>query len=396
MPTVEHNRTKEPISRAVWTKARPVMHAMADFVDTWEKFGNALSPTPPFHKQRPQLRLAGCLVPLLIGSYLTTSYMLLKGMGFVVGFAFFGDPVITPTIRFLDRRIPHWQRYLELRNVLLRGIPTNAQLVVTLLRIGERNKAPIPPPPISDSPPPVKPHATAGQNLEHLGMFASPRMGGRPISRHTLLIPSEGATDAEIELAIEPEPGLETDEDDEHDALVKDHHPKKPNKAKRLLNLVKGTARGGVHTALTADKAKAKAGASHARDRLGAVKGDRPLPPRGPVAFPARYHGRKGFAYLTTTATTPAVSWASASASWDESKPAEWSVTIGDIAELRKVGGLGWKSKIFVGWALGSEIVDGLVIRTREGDEFHLTAIPKRDELFNRLIAMGNQMWEAW
>merc|ERR1719160_202469 len=50
-PTHEHDRTKEPVSRAVWSQARPVMHAMADFVDTWERFGNALNATPPFPRQ---------------------------------------------------------------------------------------------------------------------------------------------------------------------------------------------------------------------------------------------------------------------------------------------------------------------------------------------------------
>lgn len=375
----------------MWSKARPVMHGMADFVDTWEKFGNALSPTAPFHKQRPQLRLAACLVPLLVGSYFTTSYMLIKGMGFGAGFFFFGDPVITPTIRYMDTHFPHWKRYLELRNSILRGIPTNAQLVVTLLRIGEHNKAPIPPPPTTHLPPPEIPHATAGHNLEHLGMSTSTPWHSR-LFQHTLTH-LEAATDEEIEEAIEPDLSRGMDGHDEDDALAKGQH-KKPSKAKRILNLVKGTAKGGVHTVLTADKAKAKAGAHHARERLGVVKGDHPLPPRGPVSFPSRYHGRKGFTYLTTTATTPAVSWAPESR--DENTPAEWSVTIGEIVEMRKVGGLGWKSKLVVGWAMGSEIMDGLVIRTTAGDDLHLTAISKRDELFNRLIAMGNHMWEAW
>ena len=52
-PTVEHDRTKTPVSRAVWDQARPVMHTMADFVDTWERFVNALSPTAPFPRRRP-------------------------------------------------------------------------------------------------------------------------------------------------------------------------------------------------------------------------------------------------------------------------------------------------------------------------------------------------------
>ena len=169
-PTAEHDRTRVPVSNAVWDKARPVMHLIADLVDTWERFGNMLSPTAPFPRRRPRLLLASCLVPVLIGSYFTTSYMAMKGAGFGMGFGFFGDPLITPGIEFINRTYPKWQKYVELRHTLLRGIPTNAQLAVTLLRIGEKNKAPIPPPPSSSAPPPVEPHATAGEGLEHLGM----------------------------------------------------------------------------------------------------------------------------------------------------------------------------------------------------------------------------------
>ena len=363
------------------------MHAMADFVDTWERFGNALNPTTPFPRQKPRLILAACLVPVILGSYFSTAYMVVKGMGFAAGFGFFGDPIITPTMDYVNTNFPHWQRYLQLRHSILRGIPTNAQLVVTLLRIGEHNKAPLPPPPISDIPPPVEPHATAGQDLEHLGMSThtnDARFGY--LHLHELII-VEGATDEEIEEAVKagPEPQV-----DESEPGAK----KPPKKAKRILNLLKNTTKGGVHTALAADKAKATAGAMHARNRLGAVKGHQMSPTRGPVRFPSRYKGTKGYAYITMTATTPAVSWAPGSL--DSSNAAKWSVTIGDIAELKKVGGLGWKSKIVVGWAMGSEIIDGMVIKTKQGDDLHLTAITNRNELFNRLIAMGTQMWEAW
>ena len=168
-PTVEHDMTKAPVSRAVWNQARPVMHAVANIVDIWERFGNALRPTRPFPLLVPRLRIAGCLVPLLVGSYLTSSYVMLKTLGFVIGFALFGKPVITRVMAFLDRKYPRWTTHVELRHTILRGIPTNIQLVLTLLRIGERNKAPLPPPPTSDIPPPIKPHATAGQGLDHLG-----------------------------------------------------------------------------------------------------------------------------------------------------------------------------------------------------------------------------------
>ncbi|KAI9155507.1 hypothetical protein HJFPF1_08091 [Paramyrothecium foliicola] len=356
--SVEHDRTKVSVSRAVWDKAAPTLRMLSDFVDTWERFGNALSPTPPFPHDKPRFTLAGCLLPMLILSSLTTSYMLTKGMGFGVGFTFFGDPIITPTIAFINRTYPRWERYVELRHTILRGVPTNAQLAVTLLRIGEKNRAPIPPPPTSDVPPPVKPHSTAGEGLEHL----------------------EGATDQEIEDAVQPAPDMD---------IVEDEGKHKPKKSKRILNAIKGVTKGGAHTLLTADKAKAAAGAHHAKDRLGVVR-SAPQPVTGPIHFAARYKGKKGHAYITETATTPALSWTS---NIDDVDPA-WTILISDIEEVQKIGGLGWKSKIIVGWAMERQIMDGLLVRTKTGKEFHLTAIVMRDELFNRLISIGTQMWE--
>ncbi|KAF3353318.1 hypothetical protein VdG1_08455 [Verticillium dahliae VDG1] len=315
-----HDKTKKPVTRNVWDKARPVMHGIADFVDTYERFGNALSPTAPFHTHRPRLILASVLLPLFFASLLVTPHMAAKGFGFIIGFSFFGDPVIQRGIAFVERKVPDWQKYIELRNTLLKGIPTNAQLTITLLRIGERNKAPLPPPPRSDQVPPDQPHETAGEGLEHL-------------------------------------------------------------------------AKGGINTTLTANKVKAKVGSHHAKDRLGVVKKiDQPDPSKGPVRFPARYGGKRGHAYITATATTPALSWTSEK---EDAHP-KWSVTVGEIAEIQKLGGLGWKSKIVVGWATNREVADSLLIKDDIGNEYHLTAIETRDELFNRLVAMGSQMWETW
>jgi hypothetical protein len=54
------------------------------------------------------------------------------------------------------------------------------------------------------------------------------------------------------------------------------------------------------------------------------------------------------------------------------------------------------KAKLVVGWSLDREVKDGLEITTAEGAKFKITAVPFRDELFNRLIALGSQKWEAW
>ena len=66
------------------------------------------------------------------------------------------------------------------------------------------------------------------------------------------------------------------------------------------------------------------------------------------------------------------------------------------MQEIKKVGGLGWKTKLVVGWATEREIADGLLIIDKDGNQKQLTAIALREELFNRLIALGKQMWEAW
>jgi len=55
------------------------------------------------------------------------------------------------------------------------------------------------------------------------------------------------------------------------------------------------------------------------------------------------------------------------------------------------VSGYGRKAKLVVGWALDSEVADGLEIFDRRGNSWNVTAMALRDELFNRLIAMGSK-----
>lgn len=33
----KHDKTKVPMETAMWTKMRPIMHAIAEFTDTWER-----------------------------------------------------------------------------------------------------------------------------------------------------------------------------------------------------------------------------------------------------------------------------------------------------------------------------------------------------------------------
>lgn len=74
----------------------------------------------------------------------------------------------------------------------------------------------------------------------------------------------------------------------------------------------------------------------------------------------------------------------------DEFDP-QFSIQLQEIEEIKKLGGLGWKTKLVVGGVLGMEVIDGLALVTPTG-ETTLTALPRRDELFNRLIALSQNV----
>ena len=115
IPTTDHDKTKQPMQEAMWVKMRPIMHVIGDIADGWERFGNALSPTPPFPRETPRLQLAAVVVPLLAVSLFTSSAFFMKIMGAGFGFGFFGDPLIWRGLDILNEKVPNWQKYLELR-----------------------------------------------------------------------------------------------------------------------------------------------------------------------------------------------------------------------------------------------------------------------------------------
>lgn len=115
-----------------------------------------------------------------------------------------------------------------------------------------------------------------------------------------MLTCAEGVSRDEMAHAVHP--------DDTPVATGVDVAPKKKQHGRRILAAIKGVTKGTVETALGTDRLKAAVGAEHAKNRLGVLRsGD--LNPAGPVDFPCRFKGKKGHAYITTTATSPALSW---------------------------------------------------------------------------------------
>ena len=169
----------------------------------------------------------------------------------------------------LDRVRPGWEKYLELKNTLLRGMPTNAQLTLTLLRIGERNRSPLPPPPGNNDPLPMDAHPTAGEGLDEL-LHVSPE---------------------EVNAAIQPTAQAKEEADGDLRERTKSKRPG------RVMAGLKYMARGLVHTVRGADRVGARTKISQsARYRAGVVRTG-PLRAKcsGPVRFPARMDGRRGY-----------------------------------------------------------------------------------------------------
>lgn len=80
---------------------------------------SALSATTPFPQLHPRLRLVSVLAPLCVGSSLISSYVLIKSLGLLIGFVFFGDPIIRQGIVYLDREFPHWPEIFQLQKQVM-------------------------------------------------------------------------------------------------------------------------------------------------------------------------------------------------------------------------------------------------------------------------------------
>lgn len=280
-------------------------------------------------------------------------------------------------------------------STLLKGVPTNAQLTITLLRIGEANKAPLPPPPRIDQAPPSKPAEITEADFRATG--AEPPLN---------------ATPSELDAAIRHDPSTahQTSGSDIDKAKSTNLNGKKPGAGNKILGFFKFTTRGFVKTAIGTDTVRGKTGISHhARDRLGVVPPPDSHPTAGPVEFKARYKGQKGTIFLSTTATPPLLAFSTGSSTYSTAETAgdgdkkkkedlhpQWSIPVNEIVEVKKIGGYGWKAKLVVGWSLDREVKDGLEIVVRDGRRVKVTAVGLRDELFNRVVAMGGQKWESW
>lgn len=112
------NKAKAPLQNAMWEATKPMMHGLALACDTWEKMANALSPTPPFHRNGARLRMAALLVPAILGSPFISYDIIFKGISFAIGVGFFGQVWIVKYtqegLAWLNTTYPNWVESLDL------------------------------------------------------------------------------------------------------------------------------------------------------------------------------------------------------------------------------------------------------------------------------------------
>jgi hypothetical protein len=249
-------------------------------------------------------------------------------------------------------------------------VPTNNQIAITLLRIGEAYKTPLPPVPVSKK---DEPYQRNSIDVNEIPLDASR---------------------TEKELAVMPEPTVgQTAENN-------DEGPKHKHLSK-ILRVFKGETKAAVETKLAIDHVRAAAGSEKAKGHLGILPKEKNLVYAGPSEFKARYQGKAGWLYITES-VEPSLIFTKHDARTPAGKlveQAELTIPIKEIKRLKRATAFANKpAEMAANYSEDKDLLGGIEISTADtnqaNDVYRFTAIPERDELFNRLVAMGQQRWE--
>ncbi|TGO15620.1 hypothetical protein BTUL_0038g00510 [Botrytis tulipae] len=360
--------TQKPMEEMLWDKVSPkqiepiiqtIPHIIGEIVDNWERFTNAISPTPPFPKLT-FLRIDAVLVPAFLMSLFVSYYMVYKGIGFLIGFGIFGDPILAPSLQWLNQNYPNWKELLEPKNNILRGVPTNNQITLTLLRIGEANHTPLPPVQIS------RPNDCNQKQIIDADN-----------------IPLD-ATNAEIQHAIHP-----SDMEKSHPQEEEQGEGQKHKKLAKFFRALKANTKASVETKLAVDHVRAKAGNEKAKGQLGILPKKENLIYAGPSEYKARYDGKKGWLYITGNSII-----FSHKERGDRSSLAV-EIPFAEIKQLKRVAAFSAKAaEVAADWGTDKDLLGSVEINGLNDKTWKFTALPERDELFNRLVAISGHRWE--
>jgi hypothetical protein len=176
----------------------------------------------------------------------------------------------------------------------------------------------------------------------------------------------------------------------------------------KALTFLKGNTKATVESKLAIDHVRAAAGSHKAQGHLGVLPKKENLVYAGPAEFKARYMGKKGWLYITDASTSPLSNSSPrllfvtedarkkhGQIDVSDEKKILWSIALCDIHRLKRATAFVNKpAEMAADWAEDTELLGSLEIDDLKGETCRFTAIPERDALFNRLVALGGQRWE--
>ncbi|KAJ5567070.1 hypothetical protein N7535_006376 [Penicillium sp. DV-2018c] len=388
--TEKMDQTQQPMEEIIWAGVNPesiakfldtLPHVIGEIVDNWERFANAISPKPPFSRFS-FLRIDAVLALILLVSLGVDYFMVYKGTGFAIGLVFFGDPLLRPAKAWFKRHVPNYKELVQPKKSVtyptnywvslitnsnfLRGVPTNVQKAITLLRIGEAHDTPLPPVPTSH------PCDTDHQNI---------------IDAENIPL---GASHTDILDAATPSAQKNRDDDDTETATPKHKH------LSRVVRFFKGNAKSAVETKLAIDHVRAKAGSETAKGHLGVMAETSSLVYTGPSQFSCRFQGKHGWAVIRKS-PSPSFFFTHDDPRHRGVKDLEpvFEIAVKDMKRVKRATAFVSSTIESVASASSDkQLLASLEIEDEKEKTWRLTAIPDRDALFNRLVSIGDQKWQ--
>ncbi|WRT66641.1 uncharacterized protein IL334_003600 [Kwoniella shivajii] len=418
---VNDMKDKSDKEKAIILYARPTMRIIGGLADKWERIANALEPTPPFALEPGRMRVFCWLIaPLLLVSMFVSERMFSRVFGLLFGFVMFGQPIISWINDELNRRYPHWFQTIILQYNILSDVPTNTQLVLRLLRDAEHKRRPLPPPPHKegDADSQTPPESTGDDDVsddqapKEQTMQKSMSQTKEKVTQNFRTKIRRGWDKAGW-LKEESFAWISGHKTPDYERIAKTtldklkvSHDAKPVKA-ILQRLPSGVNESSPDTPSRYYVHHVKHGPGHLiiHPPTVPIRGDDPFTP----------------ARITFTTIRRVSASRNISVDPDEdSKKGNLTVSINDVVALKKEG-MSWPRRAITSWALDTqgaggtgleikivrrgmpqiqnaneESEDGLLQKNTEGKEevIKLKSIVRRDELFSRLLSIGEQRWE--
>jgi hypothetical protein len=200
------------------------------------------------------------------------------------------------------------------------------------------------------------------------------------------------------------------DQDAPADAQRQQSKDTPPAKSKRrfltkMFKFVGRTISTAIKGHTTFDRAMTIAGTAQTKGLFAMLHSGTITMPTGPLKFDGKFERKRGAVVIDSSKEPPVLYFTTYQSARLEDLRLEsrkkdsvlFQLPVTEIQELKKTEGLGWKGKLIVELTAGSkESADGLVIWGPEpGQGYHVTGMRERDQLFNRLVAVGVQFWES-